>query len=123
MLDSPIQEIVRMIMLLYLTKMVKIPGRSIPYGWMGKQMRTAYEKVAEGPFEEDKTLCLWAIMVAASSISSSQTEWLRNAWSRVGTGLDWLDIRQHAVSVMWIGVLFDQPAQTAYQSLVELNST
>jgi hypothetical protein len=122
MLNSPTEEMVRLIMLLYLTKMVRIPGRNIPYGWMGKQVWITYERVAEGPFEEDKALCLWALMVAAATIATSQTEWLRSSWDRVAAGLDWLTIKQHAASVMWIDALFDQVAEKAYHSLSTIAS-
>lgn len=117
LLEDPIQELVRLTTLAFLTTTFKVPGRRIPYGWVVKQLGDTYAKVAGSPFEEDKSLHLWVLMTAAFTVTGAQEDWVREAWRKVDSGLGWAAVKNHLMRVMWIEMIHDKPGEMVFHEL------
>ncbi|KAJ4304834.1 hypothetical protein N0V90_000362 [Kalmusia sp. IMI 367209] len=85
-LENPVEELVRLTMLAFLTTTFKAPGRKIPYGWVNEQLRDAFSKGIGGIFEQDVSLRLWVLITAAFTVTGTQKTWVRDAWERSSTG-------------------------------------
>ncbi|KAF2183292.1 hypothetical protein K469DRAFT_635233 [Zopfia rhizophila CBS 207.26] len=120
LLDNPVEKLVRLTMLTFLTTTFKVPGRKIPYGWVVEQLGDAYTKVAGGPFKQDRSLRLWVLVTAAFTVTGAQEDWVREAWGKTDSGLDWAVVKNHLMRVMWIEIIHDRPGEMAFQQLEEL---
>ncbi len=74
---DPVQELIRLTLIAFLTTTFKMPGRDLPYTWIGKQLEGAYSRAAYAM--RDNELRLWVLMVAAISVAGSETAWVRDA--------------------------------------------
>ncbi|KAH7383998.1 hypothetical protein BKA66DRAFT_570183 [Pyrenochaeta sp. MPI-SDFR-AT-0127] len=125
-LTHPIEELIRLSLLVFLTTTFKVPGRKIPYTWIAKKLAAAYAS-AEDLINSQETLQLWVIIMAAISVSSSDEPWLVCAW-RVGhCATSWNETRKKLSSVMWIDCIHDQRGEIAHnmltQTLIEIERT
>jgi hypothetical protein len=116
-IENPIQELIRLTMLAFMTTTFKVPGRRIPYRWIVKELGNAYAKSAGGQLELDKSLHLWVLMTAAFTVTGAQVPWIREAWGKTGSGLDWTIVKTHLLRVMWIEMIHDRPGKKLFQQL------
>ncbi|KAF2996738.1 hypothetical protein E8E13_006272 [Curvularia kusanoi] len=112
----PVEQLVCLIMLAIMTTMFAVPGRRIPYGWVVKQLEKTFIK-ASGDIMWDKSLLLWVIIVMSFTVADPHHAWIRDAWSTVGTGLQWNDVKTHLLRVIWIEIRHDERGEIAYQHL------
>jgi hypothetical protein len=113
---KPTEKLVRLVMLVMLTTTFRIPGRSIPYGWVAEQLRETFV-TASSEIRSDKSLLLWMLVVTSFTVAKTHDKWIRDAWMVVGAELEWADVKAHLVRVMWIEIVHDEPGEMAYQQL------
>lgn len=119
LLTSPVERLVRLTMLAFMTTMFKIPGRKIPYNWVAKQLVEIYNQVVESSFELDTTLMLWVLVTVAFTVAGVQDRWIKDAWATTSPGSDWAGVKDHLMRVMWIEIIHDRPGKLVYQQLEE----
>lgn len=117
LLENPIEELIRLTMLAFLTTTLKVPGRKIPYGWVVRQLSDVYAKVAINTLERDTSLRLWVLMTAAFTVTDAQEGWVREAWEKDSSELDWEAVKNHLIRVMWIEIIHDRPGEMAFWKL------
>jgi hypothetical protein len=120
-LQSPIEQLVRLTMLAMLTTTFKTPGRALPYGWVIEQLRSLYTKVVtSNSFEHDTSLRLWVLITLTFTITGTQRDWIKAAWRETEAGLTWEIVKTHLLRVMWIEIIHDKPGQSVFRELEEL---
>jgi hypothetical protein len=118
--QTPIEELVRLTMMAFLTTTFKTPGRKIPYDWVITRLGDVYKQVAGGPFQYDMTLRLWVLVTITFTIIGAQPAWVREAWRETEFGLDWMEVKSHLLRVMWIELIHDKPGEIMFHKLEEL---
>jgi len=116
-LENPVQELVRLTMLAFLTTTFKAPGRTLPFGWVVKQLPDAYANATSSLIEQDQSLHLWLLMTAAFTVSGVQENWVRKAWDKAASGFDWVDVKSHLMRVVWVETIHDKSGEVAFQQL------
>jgi hypothetical protein len=117
LLESPVEELIRLTMLALLTTAFKVPGRKLPYDWVVQQLADVYAKAAESLIELDKSLYLWIVISTAFTVTGAQEYWIRAAWEQVEMGLDWPALKNHLMRVVWIEILHDEQGKRVFQQL------
>jgi hypothetical protein len=120
--QTPIEELVRLTMLAIMTTTFKTPGRKIPYGWVVRHLGDVYKQVASGPFKYDMTLRLWVLVTVTFTITGVQPAWVQEAWRETELGLDWMEVKSHLLRVMWIELIHDKPGEIVFNKLEEQRS-
>jgi hypothetical protein len=118
---KPIERLVRLVMLAMLTTTYRIPGRRISYGWLVEQLKEVFI-TASSEIRSDKSLLLWTLVMASSTVAKARDEWIRDAWMTVGAEMEWVDVKAHLLKVMWIEIVHDEPGEAAYEELRFLTS-
>jgi hypothetical protein len=106
-------------MLAFLATTFKVPGRRIPYGWVVEQLGRTYVKVTPSIVEQDRSLGLWVLMIAAFTVTNSH-DWVRGAWEMASSGADWVAVKKHLMQVMWIESIHDKLGQMVFKELKRL---
>jgi hypothetical protein len=119
LLESPIEQLVRLTMLAMMTTTFKTPGRALPYGWVIDQLRDLFKIVTGGPFAQDTSLRLWVLITLTFTITGTQRDWIKDAWRETGIGLSWEVVKTHLLRIMWIELIHDKPGQLVFQELEE----
>jgi hypothetical protein len=119
LLKNPVEQLVRLTILAFMTTTFKLPGREIPYNWVVEQLSNNYKKVVGGSVRRDISLLLWVLVTAAFTLTGAQEKWVRDAWAKVDPRLDWAAVKNHLMRVMWIEIIHDGPGKMAYQQLEE----
>jgi hypothetical protein len=117
MVQSPIEELVRLTMLALLTTTFKTPGRKIPYGWVIKRLDDVYRKVADDWTNYDVTLRLWVLMSITFTITGSRVAWVKEAWRETRSEFVWENMKSHLIRVMWIEIIHDKPGEAVFNEL------
>jgi hypothetical protein len=117
LVQTPIEELVRLTMMAFLTTTFKTPGRQLPYTWVIKRLGEVYETVASDPCGLDTTLRLWVLMTIAFTVHGTQQEWVQKAWRETELGLTWENVRSQLLQVMWIEIIHDKPGEAAFYEL------
>jgi len=116
-LTSPVEEMVRLTLMSFLTTTVKVPGRKLPYDWVREKLRFTYKEAAEGLLLYNASLRVWILLTIAFTVARDGDDWIKDAWIKVGLGLDWDTVKKHMMRVMWIEIIHDRPAEAAFQQL------
>lgn len=117
-LSSPVEELVRLTMLAFLTTTFKAPGRKIPYGWVSEQLEMVYKESLVW-IQSDLTLRLWVLVTAGFTVSAPDAIWLKEAWGEVSAETigSWENVRAHLLRVMFIELIHEKPGMWAFQEL------
>ena len=120
-ISSPLEELVRLTMLAFLTTTFKAPGRKIPYGWVVEQLETVYRNGVQCMGPQDLSLKLWVLITAGFTVAGAEQMWLRRAWGEVSTGMmwDWESVRGHLLRVMFIELIHEKPGEATFNELEE----
>ncbi|KAK3197635.1 hypothetical protein GRF29_216g799822 [Pseudopithomyces chartarum] len=118
-LSTPVEELVRLTMLAFLTTTFKAPGRKIPYGWVVGQLETVYRNGVGCMRQEDLSLKLWVLITAGYTVAGVDHVWLKEAWEEVSSGMvwDWGSVKAHLLRVMFIELIHDRPGEAAFDEL------
>jgi hypothetical protein len=115
--QTPVEELVRLTMLAFLTTTFKTPGRRLPYGWVMRRLSEVYKTVADDPCGLDMALRLWVLMTNAFTVIGTQQEWVREAWRETELGMTWDYVKSQLLGVMWIELIHNKPGEEAFYEL------
>lgn len=114
LLKNPVEQLVRLTMLAFMTTTFKLPGRKVPYNWVVEQLGNSHKKVLGGSLSRDISLLLWVLVTAAFTLTGTHEQWVRDAWAEADLGLDWVAVKNHLMRVMWIEIIHDRLGQMVY---------
>lgn len=119
-LVDPHAELMRLALLAYLTTTFKVPGRKIPYTWIGAQIKSAYRAVGASVVGGDDVFKLWILMVVAIAVTDVDEAWLVGAWRERSGGVEeqWVDVKAELMRVMWVDCMHDKHGVVALERLV-----
>jgi hypothetical protein len=123
LLETPLEQIVRLTMLAMMTTTFKTPGRALPYGWVIGQLQDVYKKAISGPFRFDTSLRLWVLITLTFTITGTQRRWIKEAWRETELGLTWEVVKTHLLRVMWIEIIHDKPGKSVFEELEAMRFT
>ena len=124
-LEDPVEELICMTMLVFLTMFFNLPGRRIPLGWVAKQVPIMYARIADREFEQDGDLWSWVVMVLTVSVRNLWAEavikgwqdWSHDAWRKTMLERDWEKFRCCLMRIAWVGTLLDEPAKAMFTKM------
>lgn len=113
-------ELIRLGLLTYLTTTFKVPGRKIPYTWIGVQIKNAYNNTEGGLVPGDEVLRLWILIVVAIAIADIDEAWLVQAWKKrsIGKENQWAEVKDSLMKVMWVDCIHDKHGVVALERLM-----
>ncbi|CAO2650219.1 Nn.00g015110.m01.CDS01 [Neocucurbitaria sp. VM-36] len=117
LLHDPIEGLVRLTLLAFLTTTFKVPGRKIPYTWVAKKLEKTYTDAIDSINRREKSFRLWILMVVAISVNGSNKGWLQKAWRADAMTVTWAETKEHLIKVMWIECIHDKPGEVVLQQL------
>jgi hypothetical protein len=117
--ETPIEELVRLTMLALMTTTFKTPGRKLPYKWIIGRLGEVYEEAA-GWLQHDLPLHIWVLVTVPFTITGAQPAWIRDAWRQTRVGLDWQVVKSYLMRVIWIELIHDKPGEAMFQELESL---
>ena len=115
---DPVQELVRLALLGFLTTTFRLPEKHVPYPWIRKELQKAYER-AGNAIRVDETLNLWVLTMTAISVSGAEESWLQDEWWQAEgwKGKDWDGVKGRLEKVMWFEVIHDEQGMSVWQRL------
>lgn len=119
-IPDPQAELLRLALLAYLTTTFKVPGRKIPYTWIGVQIKNAYGVVGEGVVAGDEVFKMWVLMVVAVAVTDVDEAWLVRAWAERARGVEerYADVKGELGRVMWVDCMHDRLGVGALERMV-----
>lgn len=116
-LEEPMQELVRLAMLALITTTFVVPGRKMPYNWVGKELPEIFGRVDFRAGEGLRRQLVWVLVVVAATVVGVAEGWVREAWGEVAAGLSWEEVRRVLMGVMWIEVAHDGVGEFVFAQL------
>lgn len=117
MLTRPLEELIRLSLLAFMTTTFRVPGRQIPYKWAQKRLHNAYLQVCKDDLESESSLHLWILMTAALTVTGSDAKWVRMEWKSAADGLNWTNLRSKLISVIWMEIMHENAGKKIFQNL------
>ena len=118
-LKDPIEKLVHLAMLAFMTTTFKIPGRRISYKWLLERLRETYKEVGDDLFRLDHSLVVWVLITVAFTVAGPGTYWIKQAWRGTYEELNWAAVKDQLMCVMWIEIMHDKAGKKVYHQLEE----
>jgi hypothetical protein len=119
--EDGLSESIRLGMLAFLSTLVSIPGKRVPYPYLERLFRAELERHyrGRGPDHGDgNVILLWLLMMGAMSVLSPDEPWLRDGWHSVSrNGQDWDVVRAQLRRMIWINNIHDEAGKEAFEKL------
>jgi hypothetical protein len=116
-LKNPVEKLVHLAMMAFMTTTFKIPGRKVSYNWLLERLEDTYNEIGDGLIRLDQSLVLWALVTVAFTVAGAGTEWIKEAWKGTYPELDWAAVKDHLMRVMWIEMMHDEAGERVYHQL------
>ena len=115
-LENPVEELVRLALLAFITPVFNVPGRKMPYAKLAKRLLSIYPKASSSLFEQERSLVAW-MLIMAGSIVGTQEAWVQEVWSKVASDLERIAVKDVSSQVMWIDVVHDSVGHIVFKQL------
>ena len=119
-LPDSLSECLRLGMLAFITTTFRIPKGRVPYAYLEKHLRSAFQAIEPSGTDMQEIL-FWLIIVGCISVFQGDEPWIQDRWMRVaGPHIGWsVMCKQRLERVMWLGAIHNQLGQKAVTTLEE----
>jgi hypothetical protein len=118
-LQDPLERLIHLTMLAFMTTTFKIPGRKVRYKWLLQQLQDTYKEVGSSLYSLDESVVLWVLVTTAFTVAGAQTRWIQEAWEGTYVEPNWTTVKNHLMRVIWIEIMHDQAGELVYHQLEE----